>query len=48
MEDIKKLAKFSRNGEKFVRDVVSLKYDYSFVELDRIMGDFTKHTPLKI
>ncbi|MBT9145236.1 MAG: hypothetical protein DDT42_01106 [candidate division WS2 bacterium] len=47
-EDIKKLSKFSRNGEKFIREVASLGYDYSFVELDRIKGDFVKHTPLKI
>ncbi|MBT9131454.1 MAG: hypothetical protein DDT41_01760 [candidate division WS2 bacterium] len=47
-EDVKKLAKFSRDPTNFYRSASTLKYDYSFLELDRIKGSFSKHSPLKV
>lgn len=46
-EDIKKIAKFTRDEKALLKEVEELGYDYSFIELDRIRGSWKKLTPLK-
>ena len=48
MEDLKKLSKFTRDEKRFLKEIESLAYDYSMIELDRIKGSWVKLSPLKI
>ncbi len=41
-DDIKKLSKFVRDSKAFQEVMLGLKYDYSFVEIDRIKGTWRK------
>lgn len=46
-EDIKKVSKFTRDERNFLTEVQNLKYDYSFIEIDRIKGEWRKLSKLK-
>lgn len=45
-EDIKKLALFVRDTNNFKKEMMKLKYDYSFIEIDRIKGEWKKFPKL--
>lgn len=45
-EDIKKLSLFVRDSKNFKEEMLKQKYDYSFIEIDRIKGLWTKHQKL--
>lgn len=47
-EDIKKVSKFTRDERNFREAVQELKYDYSFIEIDRIKGLWRKMPKLKL
>lgn len=47
-EDIKKVSKFTRDERRFLEVVKELKYDYSFIEIDRIKGEWKKMGKLSI
>lgn len=44
-EDIKKIAKFSRR-RGLIEDLMNIQYDYSFIELDRVKGEWRKMPPI--
>jgi len=46
-EDVKKIAKFTRDEKNFLEEVENLKYDYSMIELDRVTGRWRKLQPLQ-
>ena len=47
-EDLKKISKFTRDEKRFLEVIKELKYDYSFIELDRIKGEWRKLPKLTI
>jgi len=47
-DDLKKVAKFTRDEKSFLEAIKELKYDYSFIELDRISGTWQKMPKLKL
>lgn len=47
-EDLKKISKFTRDEKHFLEVIRELKYDYSFIELDRITGMWRKLPKLQI
>jgi len=46
-DDLKKIAKFTREEKEFMEAIKNLGYDYSFIELDRIKGSWKKYPKLK-
>lgn len=47
-EDINKLALFVRDTKNFKEAMKELKYDYSFIEIDRIKGIWKKYPKLEV
>lgn len=46
-EDINKLSLFVRDSKNFKEAMKDLKYDYSFIEIDRIKGTWVKYPKLE-